>query len=34
MTVFVRADGTIDRRQIGQLQSGVLAAELSTLTSQ
>ncbi|TMC54935.1 MAG: redoxin domain-containing protein [Chloroflexi bacterium] len=34
MTVFVRADGTIDRRQIGQLQSGVLAAELSNLVSQ
>ncbi|TMD35504.1 MAG: redoxin domain-containing protein [Chloroflexi bacterium] len=34
MTVFVRADGTIDRRQVGQLQEGVLAAELSNLTSQ
>ena len=34
MTVFVRSDGTIDRRQVGQLQSGVLAAELSNLVSQ
>jgi len=34
MTVFVRSDGTIDRRQIGQLQPGVLAAELSNLSSQ
>lgn len=34
MTVFVRADGTIDRRQIGQLDEGVLTAELSILTSQ
>ncbi|TMC85709.1 MAG: redoxin domain-containing protein [Chloroflexi bacterium] len=34
MTVFVRSDGTIDRRQIGQLQAGVLAAELSNLSSQ
>lgn len=33
-TVFVRADGTIDRRQVGQLDASVLAAELSTLTSQ
>jgi cytochrome oxidase Cu insertion factor (SCO1/SenC/PrrC family) len=34
MTVFVRADGTIDRRQIGQLDERVLAAELSNLASQ
>jgi len=34
MTIFVRADGTIDRRQVGQLQAGVLAAELSNLSSQ
>jgi len=34
MTVFVRADGTIDRRQVGQLQEGVLASELSNLSSQ
>lgn len=34
MTVFVRADGTIDRRQVGQLDEGVLSAELSTLSSQ
>lgn len=33
-TVFVRADGTIDRRQIGQLDDLVLAAELSHLVSQ
>src|SRR5438309_11889609 len=33
-TVFLRSDGTIDRRQIGQLQAGVLAAELSNLSSQ
>jgi cytochrome oxidase Cu insertion factor (SCO1/SenC/PrrC family) len=33
-TVFVRRDGTIDRRQIGQLDDRVLAAELSNLTSQ
>lgn len=33
-TVFVRADGTIDRRQIGELYEGVLAAELSILASQ
>lgn len=33
MTVFVRADGTIDRRQIGQLDAGVLQTELSNLTS-
>jgi cytochrome oxidase Cu insertion factor (SCO1/SenC/PrrC family) len=34
MTVFVRADGTIDRRQLGQLDQGVLSAELSNLSSQ
>ncbi|HSS61818.1 MAG TPA: redoxin domain-containing protein [Candidatus Limnocylindrales bacterium] len=34
MTIFVRADGTIDRRQVGQLEENVLGAELSTLTSQ
>ena len=34
MTVFVRSDGTIDRRQIGQLDERVLAAELSNLASQ
>ena len=33
-TVFVRADGTIDRRQVGQLDATVLAAELSNLISQ
>jgi cytochrome oxidase Cu insertion factor (SCO1/SenC/PrrC family) len=34
MTVFVKADGAIDRRQIGQLDSRVLAAELSNLATQ
>lgn len=34
MTVFIRSDGTIDRRQIGQLDERVLAAELSNLASQ
>ncbi|HEY1419944.1 MAG TPA: redoxin domain-containing protein [Candidatus Dormibacteraeota bacterium] len=34
MTVFVRADGTISGRQIGQLSDSVLAAQLSILTSQ
>ena len=34
MTIFVRRDGTIDRRQIGQLDEGLLAAELSNLVSQ
>ena len=34
MTVFVRADGTIDRRQVGQLAERVLASELSVLGSQ
>lgn len=33
-TVFVRADGTIERRQIGELTEGVLAAELSILATQ
>ena len=33
MTVFVRADGTIDRRQVGQVDQSVLAAELSNLTA-
>jgi len=33
-TVFVKADGTIDRKQIGQLDPRVLAAELSNLGSQ
>jgi hypothetical protein len=34
MTVFVRANGTIDRRQVGQIDERVLAAELSNLASQ
>ena len=33
-TIFVRSDGTIDRRQVGQLDDRVLAAELSKLVSQ
>lgn len=33
-TVFVRGNGTIDRRQIGQLDDRVLTAELSNLVSQ
>jgi len=33
MTVFVRADGTIDRRQVGQVDQSVLETELSNLTS-
>lgn len=33
-TVFVRSDGTVDRRQVGQLDERVLAAELSILASQ
>jgi cytochrome oxidase Cu insertion factor (SCO1/SenC/PrrC family) len=33
MTIFVRADGTIDRRQVGQVDQGVLQTELSNLTS-
>ena len=34
MTVFLRADGTISGRQIGQLSEGVLAAQLSNLGTQ
>ena len=34
MTVFVKADGTIDRRHIGQLDERVLQAELSILVTQ
>jgi cytochrome oxidase Cu insertion factor (SCO1/SenC/PrrC family)/thiol-disulfide isomerase/thioredoxin len=33
-TVFVRADGSIDARRIGQLDESVLAAELSKLSGQ
>ncbi|HET7338736.1 MAG TPA: SCO family protein [Candidatus Dormibacteraeota bacterium] len=33
MTIFVRADGTIDRRQVGQVDPTVLSAELSNLTA-
>jgi cytochrome oxidase Cu insertion factor (SCO1/SenC/PrrC family) len=33
-TVFVKSDGTIDRRQVGELYEGVLAAELSNLSTQ
>lgn len=33
-TFFVKADGTVDRRQIGQLNERVLSAELSSLTGQ
>lgn len=33
MTIFVRADGTIDRRQVGQVDAGVLQTELSNLTT-
>jgi thiol-disulfide isomerase/thioredoxin len=33
-TVFVRADGTIAGRHVGQLDERVLAAWLSTLTTQ
>ena len=33
-TVFVKADGTIARRQVGELYEGVLASELSILGSQ
>ena len=33
MTIFVRADGTIDRRQVGQVDPSVLETELSILTS-
>ncbi len=34
MTVFVRADGAIDARQLGQLDERVLVAELSKLSGQ
>jgi cytochrome oxidase Cu insertion factor (SCO1/SenC/PrrC family) len=34
LTIFVRADGTIDRRQIGEIDEKVLASELSILASQ
>jgi hypothetical protein len=34
VTVFVRADGSIDARQIGQLDERVLLAELSKLSGQ
>jgi thiol-disulfide isomerase/thioredoxin len=34
VTVFIRADGTISGRQIGQLDERVLAAQLSNLTTQ
>lgn len=34
ITVFVRADGSIDARQIGQLDERVLVAELSKLSAQ
>jgi cytochrome oxidase Cu insertion factor (SCO1/SenC/PrrC family) len=33
MTIFVRADGTIDRRQVGQVDQAVLETELSNLTT-
>lgn len=34
LTVFVRADGSIDRRQVGEIDERVLASELSILASQ
>ena len=34
MTIFIKPDGTIDRRQIGQLDNRVLEAELSILVTQ
>jgi hypothetical protein len=34
MTVFVRADGTIAARHIGQLETAVLASYLSLLVAQ
>jgi hypothetical protein len=34
MTVFVRADGTISARHIGQLDAAVLASYLSNLIAQ
>ena len=33
-TFFVKTDGTVDRRQVGQLNERVLAAELSSLVGQ
>ncbi|HET7421085.1 MAG TPA: redoxin family protein [Candidatus Dormibacteraeota bacterium] len=33
-TVFVKSDGTIDRKQVGELSEGVLASELSVLSTQ
>ena len=33
VTVFVKADGTISSRQVGQLDERVLAAQLSNLTT-
>lgn len=33
-TIFVRSDGTIDRRQVGQLDDAVLRSELSILATQ
>jgi cytochrome oxidase Cu insertion factor (SCO1/SenC/PrrC family) len=33
-TIFVRADGTIDRRYVGQLDAAVLQAELSAVSTQ
>ena len=34
MTIFIKADGTIDRKQIGQLDERVLDSELSILVTQ
>ena len=34
LTIFIRADGTIDRRQVGEIDEHVLASELSILASQ
>jgi hypothetical protein len=34
VTVFVKADGTIAARHVGQIDERVLTAELSILTSQ
>jgi hypothetical protein len=34
MTVFIRADGTIAARHIGQLDAAVLAAYVSNLVTQ
>jgi hypothetical protein len=33
-TVFVRSDGTIGARHVGQLDDAVLAAQISNLVSQ